>query len=133
METRRWTNPSQPQTLQIAVWLLYLNAGFGLLLGRGSAYFLLGEWFGAGVGTIAVIGSYVGMAAAGFGIANDRRWGYRLGVGLTVGEVVLLVVLAGNLASLLSFGILLALLFAGARAALLLHPMSRDYQRVWFR
>ena len=28
---------------------------------------------------------------------------------------------------------IIAMLFIGARAALLLHPMSRDYQRVWFK
>jgi hypothetical protein len=30
---RRWTNPSQPQTLQIAVWLLYFNGVLGLVFG----------------------------------------------------------------------------------------------------
>ena len=33
METRRWLNPSQPQTLQIAVILLYINAFFSVLGG----------------------------------------------------------------------------------------------------
>ena len=33
METRRWVNPSQPQTLQIAVFLLYINAFFSVLGG----------------------------------------------------------------------------------------------------
>ena len=33
METRRWINPSQPQTLQIAVFLLYINAFFSVLGG----------------------------------------------------------------------------------------------------
>ena len=31
---RQWTNPSQPQTLQIAVFLLYINAVFALLFAR---------------------------------------------------------------------------------------------------
>jgi hypothetical protein len=33
MAMRQWTNPSQPQTLQIAVFLLYMNAVFALLFG----------------------------------------------------------------------------------------------------
>src|SRR5207244_9693301 len=33
METRRWVNPSQPQTLQIAVFLLYFNAAFTAIFG----------------------------------------------------------------------------------------------------
>ncbi len=132
METRRWTNPSQPQTLQLAVWLLYLNAAFGLLLRQYTPYSQLGEWI-PGIGGLAGVASYVGMAVAAFGIANEKRWGYRLGVVLTCGEVILLLVDIGNLADLLGFGNLIAMLFIGARAALLLHPMSRDYQRVWFK
>src|SRR5437762_895098 len=31
MQTARWTNPSQPQTLVIAVFLLYINAAFAVL------------------------------------------------------------------------------------------------------
>ena len=132
METRRWTNPSQPQTLQIAVWLLYLNAAFGLLLRQWTPYYELGRWAPA-LGDLAGVASYVGMAVAAFGIANEKRWGYRLGVALTVGEVLLLLLAIGNLTNLLAVGNLVVLLFTGARAALLLHPMSRDYQRVWFK
>ena len=32
-DTRRWVDPSQPQTLQFACWLLYANAIIGLLFG----------------------------------------------------------------------------------------------------
>src|SRR5438046_2334101 len=64
METKRWFNPSQPQTLQIAVWLLYFNAIGGLLL--GSFFFALGP--------IAGLASLVGCGAAAFGIANEQRW-----------------------------------------------------------
>ena len=132
METRRWTNPSQPQTLQLAVWLLYLNAAFGLLLRQATPYYLIGDWV-PGIGGLASVASYVGMAVAGFAIANERRWGYRLGVVLTCGEVLLLLIAIGDLTNLLAFGNLITMLFTGARAALLLHPMSRDYQRVWFK
>ncbi|MPY94832.1 MAG: hypothetical protein GEV08_17745 [Acidimicrobiia bacterium] len=132
METRRWTNPSQPQTLQIAVFLLYLNAAFGLLLRQWTPYYELARWVPA-LGDVAGVLSYVGMAIAGFGIANEKRWGYRLGVVLTSGAVVLLLVAIGDLSNLLVVGNLVFLLFTGALAALLLHPMSRDYQRVWFK
>ena len=117
METRRWTNPSQPQTLQIAVFLLYLNAVFGLLLGQPLRLFGL------------ILGLVVGVAyaAAGFGVANDQNWGYAVGVAVAA------IVLAGSLAR---FGLSVAnginLLFDVALLALLLHPQSRDYQRIWF-
>ena len=46
METRRWTNPSQPQTLQIAVFLLYIDAFFGVIY--GAVFSSLGFVFVAG-------------------------------------------------------------------------------------
>jgi type III secretory pathway component EscS len=124
METRRWTNPSQPQTLQFAVWLLYLNAVFGLLLGSFTPWYE----FGRGVGLLA----FAAMAVSGFMIANDKRWGYFLAIAVTVGEIVLLFAALGDFGNL-NMSHIIFLLFTGARAALLLHPMSRDYQRVWFK
>jgi len=50
METRRWTNPSQPQTLFLASVLLYIDAAFlllGVLVGGGIG--LIGLVFGASV------------------------------------------------------------------------------------
>jgi hypothetical protein len=133
MQTRRWTNPSQPQTLQIAVILLYLNAAFGLLLRSYTAFYEVQRWVSANLAQYIGVLSFVGMAVAAFGIANERKWGYKLGVALTSAEVILLFVAIGDLTNLLRAGNLIALLFTGARAALLLHPMSRDYQRVWFK
>lgn len=113
METRRFFNPSQPQTLQISVWLLYATAVLGLLF--GNAYFSLGLLIG--------FACLVACAAAAFGIANEQRWGYGLGVGVAALEVVLLV---------LSGMPIIPLMFAVALLVALLHPMSRDYQRIWF-
>jgi hypothetical protein len=115
MESRRWLNPTQPQTLQIAVFLLYLNGVFTLLFG-GIFYA-----FGLLVG--------VGSIAAGYGIANERKWGYGLGVAMSLLPFALILATGG---SILSGGIL-NLLFEVALVALLLHPMSRDYQRIWFK
>jgi hypothetical protein len=107
MEARRWTNPSQPQTLQIAVFLLYINAFFTLLYFSPAALLLV-----------------AGGVAGGYGIANERRWGYYLGIATAV-----LTMLYGG-----GFGgqSLVTLAFDIALVALLLHPQSRDYQRIWF-
>lgn len=120
METRRWTNPTQPQTLQIAVYLLYINA-------------VLSALFGAIVSPIGLV-LVIGQAAAGFGIANERRWGYWLGVAIaTLGLVpFVLSVLDNGVGTIVSFGFLISLLMPAALFALLLHPTSRDYQRLWF-
>jgi hypothetical protein len=120
MEQRRWVNPSQPQTLYTATFLLYLNAAFGLLFGA----------FVSAIGILIVIGE----VAAAYGIANERRWGYLLGVamaGLALLPFVLLAVDDG-LTELLQPVVLLNMIFPVALFALLVHPMSRDYQKVWF-
>jgi hypothetical protein len=122
LESRRWFNPSQPQTLQIAVWLLYFNAVGGLIF--GSVYITLGVF----LGLIAL----VGCGAAAFGIANEQRWGYLLGVAMAVLQVLLIVAVVGIL-GLFKGVALISFLFAVALVALLLHPMSRDYQRIWFK
>ena len=114
METRRWTNPGHPQTLQIAVFLLYANAVFGLLF---QTPFVL---FGA-LGFLVI----VAYAAGGFGLANDQNWGY--GVSVAVSALVLV-------ASVVKIGVgpanLVNILFD---VVLLLHPQSRSYQQVWFK
>ena len=133
MQTRRWTNPSQPQTLQIAVILLYLNAVFGLLLRSYTPFYETYRWIGTGLANYAALLSFVGMAVSAYGIANERKWGYRLGVALTCAEVVLLLIAIGDLTNLLRAENLITTLFTVARAALLLHPMSREYQRAWFK
>jgi hypothetical protein len=112
MAIRQWTNPSQPQTLQIAVFLLYLNAVLTLLFGGFASLY----------GIMIVAGGVAG----GLGIAQEKRWGY--GVALAVALVPFVY--------LISFGLggvsLLNLMFDIALVALLLHPQSREYQRIWF-
>ena len=115
METRRWTNPSQPQTLQIAVLLLYINAVFLALLG------------GALVSPIG-LALVAGGVRAGFGIANEKRWGYGLGLVMSFLPFVFRVAFGGGLLGT----DVLALMFEVALVALLLHPQSRDYQLIWF-
>ena len=119
METRRWTNPTQPQTLQIAVFLCYANAVLGLF------FFDALEIWGGAVSALGLIGS----AAGGFGIANEKRWGYLLGLGVALAEALTLVrIIFGYDAG--SF--MIPMLFAIALVALLLHPQSREYQKIWF-
>ena len=125
MEPRIWVNRNQPQTLYIAQLLLYFRGGvllvFGLLLGA----FL----------TVSSLVLAVGFVTAAYGIANERRWGYIVGV------VVAALTLAGSLLEVIqdinnlsrTFSQLIGLLFDVALVALLLHPMSRNYQRYWPR
>jgi hypothetical protein len=116
METRRWVNPSQPQTLQIAVFLLYFDAVFTLIFNLG----ILGP-----IGLLIVVGS----AAAGYGIANEQKWGYGLGIAMAVLPFALRLAVGASILG----GSIINLMFEVALVALLLHPQSRDYQRIWFK
>ena len=71
----------------------------------------------------------LGLGVAGYGVANEKRWGYRLGVvlaGLNVIVDLYLTFLGG-----ISF--FLTLLFAVVLLGLFLHTQSREYERIWFR
>jgi uncharacterized membrane protein len=119
-EQRRWFNPAQPQTLQIAVFLLYITAAFDLL--DMILYASVRSLFG-----ILLI---VAGVAAGYNIANERRFGYALGIVMAFLPFGLRFLVFGN--PLEGAG-LIKLIFEVALVALLLHPMSRDYQRIWFK
>ncbi len=120
MNDFRWFNQGQPQTLQIATFLCYFNGVFGLLFGIG-----LGLW--ALVGVLFALG----WIASALGIANDKRPGYYLGV------VLATLTLGFSLFSLFTggaviFALILNLIFEIALFAALIHPQSREYQKVWF-
>ncbi len=124
METRRWTNPSQPQTLYLATLLMYINAVINLTFAL-----ILGIGFGL-LGLVLLVGSVAGA----FGIANEKRWGYILAVVVaSIGLGFALLPLLFDLGLIFNVSYLLRVLFPIALFALLVHPMSRDYQRIWFK
>jgi hypothetical protein len=114
--TGKWMDASQPQTLQGAILFSYISAAlalFTLLFAGPGPYLML-----------------VLLGAAAYGIANERRVAYRAAVALAClylfAQVVFLIIVRGG------FGALLDVLFAGLLVVLLLHPDSRQYERVWF-
>ena len=72
MPSNRWLDKTQPQTLMMATVLMYINAGLSLLFGGllFSPFFLV----------LLVIGPVAG----GWGIANEKKWGYWLALTVTV-------------------------------------------------
>jgi len=94
--------------------LCYITAAFGLI----------DLLLGGAVGIIPMM-----LLVGGLGVANERRWGYVLAAVLAVLNVLnaLLSVVTGY-----ALGGAINLLFAVVLAALLLHPQSREYQRIWF-
>ncbi len=120
MSDTRWINPHQPQTLYIATILCYIDAVFGLLFGVVAKSVIVG---------LLII---VALAAGGFGVANEKKWGYTVAVIGAVGQLLALLAVFGS-ATFTSLSPLISFFFDAALVGLLLHPMSRDYQRIWFR
>ncbi len=147
MRFTRWWNPSLPQTLIISVWLLYADAVFTILalLGTGfgsSAYvFVAPLLFDVNsidsfrtvntVVTLIVLASAFVYGFAALGIANGQKIGWKAGVGVAAGAVILPIV-SGYFGSLLTSSYVITYLFNIALLVALLHPQSRDHQRTWF-
>ena len=144
MRFTRWWDHSLPQTLTIGAILLYVNAAFGAMsvlgLGFSSPYELVPFVFLNRIRTIdgfdavQTISVFAGTAAylfAALGIVNSQKIGWKVGVAVAAGAVLLPVyvhLFVGRLDATYIIGFLfdLALLVA------LLHPQSREHQRIWF-
>ena len=144
---RRFFNPSQPQTMQGAVFLLYANVVFALLFRTGGeglfslAIYSLSRGRVNGstatlFGNLTAIAVVVGSAAAAYLIANEKKIGWRIGVVVAAAPIValLILVLLGYPARL-SFidAINIRTLFDVALVVLLIHDQTRSYEKVWFK
>ena len=114
----KWLDRSHPQTLYLANVLLYINAAFwllDLLLGNPIA------------GALAV-----GAVFAGVGLANEKKAGYYGAVAIAALNLLFLLTLFwfGGFASI---SLVINVMFAIALMALLVHPMTRNYERIWFK
>jgi len=132
-----------PQTLQVALWLLYIDGVYAALdlLDRTNAIGYLRSRGGLFVGLSFV--ACVSYIAGGFLIANGRRLGWYLGVGASFSPIVLRFVMAFDLHSTYHASMtlrsqifgnsLISFAFEAALAALLLHPQSRHHAKTWLR
>ena len=114
MEAQRFINRYQPQLLVTATMLAYIQAAFDLL--NGLQYT-----------SVPLVVVAVGKGLGAFGIANSKRAGYYLCVAATVVGIGLIFYINYSLLSRL-----LSLVFEGALLGALLHPISRNYTKVWF-
>lgn len=122
MRRTKWLDRTQPQTLYMATLLMYINAGLSLIFGLASGVRLLGVphlWLF--ISLLLIAGQVVG----GWGIANEKKFGYVVAV--VVAFVLLALTVLGGGASIIT------LIFEIALIALLLHPQSRAYRKIWFR
>lgn len=137
LDFRKWFDRMQPQTLQIATWLLYINGFFALIGFLGSD-----DWIGIARSSKGLLGVAVGLVviagyvAGGFLMANDRRLGYRLAlVGAFSPFALRIWILWGydfGLFDIITGRNFIGFLFDVALCALLLHRQSREHERLWF-
>ena len=130
MQTRRWVNQSQPQTLVIATFLLYAGAVFVLLgnsTGLGAAF---QSQSAENIGRLFVA---VGGVYAGYLIAQEKKLGWYLGIAVAALPIV------SKLIYCFRYQIsplrldLVTWIFEIAVLALVLHVQSRNYVRLWFK
>ena len=126
-----------PQTLQIATWLLYLDGFFALvdlLDGGGEMYYLRFRYAGGLFIGLVIVALY---ALGGLYMANERRLGYRLSVAAAISPFPINFIVYSDLGGSLRYRLfgtgLISFAFNVALLALLLHPQSKEHQRVWFR
>ena len=112
---QRFFDPSQPQTLQIATIPLYMEAAFAFLLM---------------ISVPVPIVFAAACAGAAYGMANGKKWGY--GLALVVAVVRLINLVFGTSIDVVLRIHTIDLMFAVALLALVLHPQSRQYQKIWF-
>lgn len=129
MSQRRWFNPNVPQTLYVAQFLLYFDAFWALL----------GVLFGGGLGLLGVV-SLAAYVYGAYGIANEQKRGYQVAVVASFLPLALRTLFAvffgdglvGDIGFILFSNNVLSVIFQYALIALLLHPMSREHQKIWF-
>ena len=140
---RKWLDRLQPQTLQIATFLLYINGFFAFVsvLDRQDYLgYVRDRWTVGILVGVAVVAAYV---AGGFLMANDRKVGYWVSLAAAFSPFVIRYwaltdfenTFGANIGvwDKVSGGNTLSFIFEVALCALLLHPQSREHQKLWFR
>ena len=138
LDPRKWFDRMQPQTMQIATWLLYLNGFFALI-----GFMDKSDWIGFARVDKGALGSLIGLVVVasfiggGYLMANDRKIGYRLALIAAFSPFALRIWI---LWSYPGWGAIdkvtgndtIGFIFEAALCALLLHPQSREHQRLWY-
>ena len=131
MNNLRWLNTTQPQTLYSAVMLAYIRGVsivlFGSVYYRALPYDLLGS-FASRIFPLLLLVALVG---GGLGIANEKKYGFRLALSAAIYSVVATLWI-GTQYSVELLGFLLRLMVDIVLLVLLLHPQSKEYRRIWF-
>jgi hypothetical protein len=138
LDPRKWFDRMQPQTMQIATWLLYLNGFFALI-----GFMDKSDWIGFARVDKGALGSLIGLIvvasfiAGGYLMANDRRIGYRLALVAAFSPFALRIWILWSYPGFSAIDKVtgndtIGFIFEAALCALLFHPQSREHQRLWY-
>ena len=138
LDPRKWFDRMQPQTMQIATWLLYLNGFFALI-----GFMDKSDWIGFARVDKGALGSLIGLVVVasfiggGYLMANDRKIGYRLALIAAFSPFALRIwilwsVPKTSVIDKITGNDTIGFIFEAALCALLLHPQSREHQRLWY-
>ena len=138
LDPRKWFDRMQPQTMQIATWLLYLNGFFALI-----GFMDKSDWIGFARVDKGALGSLIGLVVVasfiggGYLMANDRRIGYRLALVAAFSPFILRIWILWSFPKTsvidkITGNDTIGFIFEAALCALLLHPQSREHQRLWY-
>ncbi|SHE75169.1 hypothetical protein SAMN02745225_01511 [Ferrithrix thermotolerans DSM 19514] len=122
MRSLKLVNSTHPQTLMIATILLYVNALFAIV--NVALY--------SGYSTaLSLVGIVLPIAGA-YGIANDKKWGYYVGVVAAAIPVVIIILFVVEFGLGVITGDFLQVILSLVPFVLLIHPQSRTYVNTWF-
>jgi hypothetical protein len=142
LDSRKWFDRMQPQTLSIATWLLYFDGVFALVgfLDRSGEWGIMRSLGGLYlfVGFVALV-AYV---AGPFLMANGKRLGWYVSVAASISPFILRFLInmkfnsvgtSWSLRYILTNDDTIGFMFEAALCALLLHTMTRKYISIWLR
>lgn len=139
LDSKKWFDRMQPQTVAIATWLLYFEGGFTFLYWLDGAD-IHGYWKQrGGIGALLAFISIISFPLAGFLMANGKKLGWILGICASLSPFALRALWKIDTNTIWTWQNVIVgrsyinLLFEIALCALLVHPMSRSYARAWLR
>ena len=124
--------------MQIATWLLYLNGFFAFI-----SFVDQRDWIGYARVDKGALGSLVGIfvlasfIGGGLLMANDRKIGYKLALIAAFSPFALRIWILWSYSGFTALDKItgkdtIGFIFEAALCALLLHPQSREHQRLWY-
>ena len=138
LDPRKWFDRMQPQTMQIATWLLYLNGFFALI-----GFMDKSDWIGFARVDKGALGSLIGLVVVasfiggGYLMANDRKIGYKLALVAAFSPFALRIWILWSYPGFSAIDKItgndtIGFIFEAALCGLLLHSQSREHQRLWY-